>query len=577
MRQKFILFLVPAVFFLVSIFTLKDYGISWDSPIHFRRGQSYLHYLTTGKMDYKDVSGKMSYFQSNIQNASYFLQDDGGHPPVNGILSAVTNYVFFRQLNILGDIEAYNLFIVITSSLLVLIVGLFAFGEYGIFAALSSQTILALYPLFFAESHFNIKDPPLAFFFGLTIYLIWLAIKRNKWWLMIAAGLSSGIALGIKFNILFLPFIIVPYLFLEKRFFKNAKLVIAFLVIPVISFLILFALWPYLWAGPGRLLSVFDYYKNIGTGTGYQNNFLLPGGLNAFALFWITITTPPVVLLLVLTGVLAIMRDRAKQKTGVLWLLWMIVPIVRISLPNTTVYGGIRQIMEFVPAMALIAGVGASRIVSGIKFPKAVFYVLILTVLSVPVVKLHPNQNVYFNSLIGGLHGAYTKNVPYWGNSFGNAYWQAVKWLNENSESGARLALIQGTMTNIPPVQLRSDIDFSNLNWSGIFRSGEYLLELTHNDPVKLYPYGWEYVENFLDPVYEVKVDGVAIAKLWKNDLEHTKTEFRKEEIKTTHIPLKDGRELRVDLGEEKIITRVYVGFTETGKCSGLRRQVVGG
>ena len=113
------------------------------------------------------------------------------------------------------------------------------------------------------------------------------------------------------------------------------------------------------------------------------------------------------------------------------------------------------------------------------------------------------------------MERAVQRNIPYWGNSFGNAYFQAAQWLNNNAEQNARIALVQGTMTNIPTIQLRQDIDFSNLNWSGIFQKGEYMVELTHNDPVRLYPYGWDYIETFLTPVHEVSVDGVALAKIW--------------------------------------------------------------
>lgn len=150
------------------------------------------------------------------------------------------------------------------------------------------------------------------------------------------------------------------------------------------------------------------------------------------------------------------------------------------------------------------------------------------------MVKLHPNQNVYVNSLVGGLQTVKEKNIPYWGNSFGNGYWQMMQWLNKNAEPNSKLALVQGTGLNIPKIKLRSDIAYSNAYWSGINREGEYLMELTHQDSIKLYPYAWDYIEKFLDPVYEVKVDGVAIGKIWKNDIEHTKPAFRKENIKYT-------------------------------------------
>src|SRR3989344_9163057 len=47
--------LVPILFLIISVLTLSDYGINWDSPKHFIRGQSYLHFILTGKRDFLDI------------------------------------------------------------------------------------------------------------------------------------------------------------------------------------------------------------------------------------------------------------------------------------------------------------------------------------------------------------------------------------------------------------------------------------------------------------------------------------------------------------------------------------------
>jgi hypothetical protein len=188
--------------------------------------------------------------------------------------------------------------------------------------------------------------------------------------------------------------------------------------------------------------------------------------------------------------------------------------------------------------------------------------------ISLVLIKIHPNQNVYFNSLIGGLSGAKEKNIPSWGNSFGNAYYQAILWLNKNAEKDARLALVQGTGLNIPRFLLRDDIGYSNQTWSAINRQGEYLLELTHQSPVRAYPYAWDYIEKTLNPVYEVKVDGVAIAKLWKNDLKNTKKEFQKPEKSIISELTSNLQEktLLITLPEITIITRAAIKY-QTSNC----------
>jgi len=185
------------------------------------------------------------------------------------------------------------------------------------------------------------------------------------------------------------------------------------------------------------------------------------------------------------------------------------------------------------------------------------------------VVKYHPNQNVYFNSLIGGLSGAKEKNFPYWGNSFGNVYFQLIKWVNTNVEDGARLALVQGTGLNVPRIWLREDIDYWNGYFSGIEKKGEYLMELNYQNPIRAYPYSIDYVGKFLEPIYEVKVDGVVIGKVWKNDYQHTKLEFR-DEKKLNNLSLskdKEERSLSYVLEKKVVLSRMIINFMNSGNC----------
>jgi len=191
-----------------------------------------------------------------------------------------------------------------------------------------------------------------------------------------------------------------------------------------------------------------------------------------------------------------------------------------------------------------------------------------------PIARLHPNENVYFNFLIGGLKGAKEFNIPYWGNSFGNAYYQAVKWVNENAKEGDKLALVQGTATNVPVVYVDKKVRYGNNYWSGPEREGEYLVELTHQGNEIAYRDVWYYVNNILEPVYEVKVDGVAIAKVWKNDAEHARNEYRIER-KLAASMRREGRVIEFDLGEERSVLRLVGEFGERKGCSDMADGVV--
>lgn len=546
-----IILLIPVFFFIVSFLTLKDYGISWDETIHFRRGQAYLHYFLTGKTNYSNLptynlqgtngdpskipTPRRSFYQNDFHNGQWFLENDTGHPPLSDELAAFSNYIFYQKLGILNDISAYHLFNIIISSLLVLTISWFMFKNFGILISLISSLSLVTYPLFFSEAHFNIKDPIETTFFSLTAISLIELIERFSWKWVLVSILSLGLALGTKVNIIFLIFILGPYLIIKykpdikrlKQLFLNRKYLIATLFIITVPFAIAVISWPFVFQNfPGSLLKIFNYYQNIGFGTRYQpdNFFIL--GFNSFPMLWIIFTTPPLVLFLTMVGLISAIKNYNKFKyLPLLFILWFFVPIIRVTLPGTVIYGGDRQIMEFLPAMIMLTGVGAYQILEWTKkftvLSKRFVIILLISLFLFPaltIYKLHPNENVYFNFLIGGLRGAQQHNFPSWGNSFGNAYFAGIEWLNKNAEPNAKVALIQGTASNAPSIFFRSDLDYKNSNFSGDKKEGEYIMELTFNDTTKTPPEKWNYVEQSLSPVYELKVEGVPILKIWKND-----------------------------------------------------------
>lgn len=591
-RNNLIIFIIPVVFLILGIFTIKDYGISWDEPVHFIRGQGYLNLFLTKDTVKTAYSPSKSYYENVSFPASYWMTSDSGHPPINGILAAASNYLFFQRLSILGDIESYQLFIVLCATLLVLIVSIYEYQVYGKLAAFVAALSLATYPLFFSESHFNIKDPPEATFFGLTLWAFWTSLKKGDARWLLLSMFSFYLAFGIKFDVLFMPFIILPYLFFRYKSnlsFKHLKkiphkYIFILLISPLLVWGLLYSTWPFLWHNSfSHFMEILKYYKGIGTDTAHVNGYYIKGGFNLFAIYWIVTTTPPLVLLLALIGLIYAFKKTDKYYTSLLWLLWFIVPVIRVTMPNTSIYGGIRQIMEFIPGMALLSGLGAkvavdkiSKIINTAKIYPITLLILLFATQIIFLTKIHPNENVYFNSLVGGLSGATQKGIPYAGNSFGNAYKPAVEWINKHVETGAKVALLEGTSTNIPSFWFRNDINFDNLAWSGIKRNGEYIVELTYNNPVTVYQYAWDYVNNFLDPVYQVKVDGVAIVKVWRNDLAHTKKEWQLNEVLykgLINLELKD-RILTASIAEPQYLSKISFLYQNSSDCTGINGKI---
>jgi hypothetical protein len=595
---------VALLFFIVNFATLSHYGVNWDEPYHFSRGQAYLHYFSTGNKDYSDLkpytvegnrapaglaptpvdpsSTKLEYRRSIFQHdqitVTALLKEENGHPPLNDIFAAALNRIFYGWLGVMGDIESHHLFSLLAGALLVLVVGLFARSIAGTFAGFSASLAAGLFPLLVAESHFNVKDPPLAAFFALLLFGVWKALTTQKfrWWFVAAAGGALG--LGTKFNILFTVPIVAIWLVItllvtarQKKLRWNRPAVLhagaGFLLVGAISLGVLYATWPFLWQDPiPNLLKIIGFYQEIGTTTMYQPAFLLEGGVNLYPLVFILITTPLAVIIMASIGAVSGWRLTKSVAFAplALVLIWLFVTVARVMSPGSAIYGGVRQIAEFIPALAILAGIGIAAISEGVAArlayirKGAAFIVVALVFIPtlITLIRLHPNENVFFNSIVGGVNGARAQAIPSVGNTYGNAYYQGIAWLNQHAEQGARFGLANSTMASIPRIWIREDIQFANHYWSGPDMLAEYEIELNY-DGLRSDQYSYQYLTTFLNPVWELEVDGVVLLRIWKNDREHARyPEAKMAKMKPVRATDVNGL-IQYDLGREVQLARV--------------------
>lgn len=576
--KKFLLFLLPITFFVIGLRTIPHYGINWDAPEHYIRGQSFLHFFLTGKRDYADLPKlRIHYDKPSDPNrlAGIQLDDDktfrrsiyqydrerkrltfddwlstpGTHPPLNDILAASFNYIFYQKLGIMGDIESYQLFPLVVSTITAAALFLFISTYYGLTAGIVAYLALVTYPLFWAESHFNIKDPPETAFYTLTLLTFFQAVTRRSVVWLIVAAIATGLALGTKFNIFFaLPSVALWFVmwgWSRLRFGQwplTKRFTLALLVVPLISIGIFWATYPNLWTNPWQgFLAGLEYYKTIGFGVRYQPaQYFSLFGINVFPLQLVMFTTPLVTFVLALLGICyaLVCGWKEKRKTALFLFFWWLIPIVRVSLPSSGIYAGGRQIMEYIPPMAALAGIGAKQAIlwllnslvalkgvnkTFVKSAASGFMVLLFVPIVLKIISIHPNENVYFNSLIGGLLGARERNFPDWGVTLGSVYQQGVTWLNNNAEPQANVSLVKGLLSNVPRIMFRSDINFIDRYWSGRDKQGEYLMEVIDYYWERDIPFSKRQYLETLNPVYEVRVDNVAILRIWKNDMQHAK------------------------------------------------------
>lgn len=589
------------MFFVVSLITLTHYGINWDTINHLPRGQAYLNFFLTGKRDFSNlppferywqdpdklgVSSEIkskpvvrSLYQSDGVDFNWIVENDGnGHPPVSDILSSLTNYVFFQKLRIINDIDAYRLYSVFLASFLIFLVVHWSSRIYGKTVGVLSGIFLATYPLFWSESHFNNeKDIPETFFWTSFLFCVWKGLKERNWKWVLFAGIPFGLAIGTKFNILFaLP--IVAILFLVNKI-KTPPFYIAFAVSMFIAVIIFVGFWPYLWPDiVGRSFGVFMFYKGIGTTQNANPAFLGPFGINLYPVKWILYTSPIPILLTFLMGIFLILKKVIKKDwDSLLFLLWFFIPLARVTLPNTTIYGGIRQIMEFIPAMAVIAAIGAGYIINKKPNPlivKAILLFIFLIISLQPIIKYHPYENTYFNFLVGGIKGAKENDIPSWGNTFGSAYRPVVSWINYNAPNNSKAVFARSIIPNVPLIWFRKDIDIHNSHRSGTLANGEYAFDLNFQGTGESSFYD-RYLNNFLRPVYQTGVDGVFFANVWENDKKYLKSEYSSIVRHINYLVTRNNDVLKIDLKKIVSLSDVIIHFNRTNSCKDLKFGII--
>lgn len=607
--------IIPIASLIIAILTISHYGINWDEPYHYRRGQAYLHFFLTGKKDYagmpkypplkgtsdsgnfrnsdklfeevqknpslSDPSFRRSYYQDDAWNGEFFIDIESahGHPALNGILASLSNYILYQKLGILGDLESYHLFIILAVSFVTFFVAIFMWKRYGLLESVISSLALSTYPLLIGDQHSNIKDPIEMVFYTMTIISFYLGITKSNFKWLLTSAVFFGFAISVKFNIVFalVPMGIWLVYFLGKNKIEpnlKKKIIYTLALSPVIVFAILFVSYPAIWKAPVKELSeLAKFYLGVGFSQSQPSSYYLFGFVNYFPSLWIVVTTPPATLILFILSYLFFKKMIKGNDFTLILFVWFLVTILRISLFKALSYNGVRLIMEYIPPMAMLAGISAGYIYKKINKNLKIAIVIIIFVSFIPtiykLVKIHPNENVYFNFFVGGLPGAKKINLNSWGNSYGNAYYQAIIWINNNVEENARLTLPIGLIGNIPRYKLRKDISLSNNYWSGLKHDGEYLLELTYDYP-QMEWFALKYLNGAMKPVFEVKVEGTAIAKVWKNDSSYVLPEYKNlKNISATVSHNKKSGYIEISLPKPEKIMRVDL-VQPTSKCAAL-------
>ena len=370
------------------------------------------------------------------------------------------------------------------------------------------------YELFFAAFRFTL--PPVMVGGCLCLFAWALPSLRTRlraawsdgWILPLALG---GVLLGCTISIrqvgAFAGGLVCLYWLFRTR--REALLPLALYL--VLAGLTMYATWPYLWRDPVRaLLASFAL-----AGDFPAHKVLFRGELiSSRSLPWeyfprlagLELTEPAIVLFLV-GGWLCVKRwaMTPQYRPGLALLgLWIFVPLANLMFFGMSVYGNIRHLLFLLPALFVVAAFGLH---AALQLLRRRFYPYLLAALVllpgiVGIVKLHPYEYIYFNSLAGGVDGAYQQyDLDRWCTS----YKEATEALNRIAERGASV-LVYWPVQNAMPYMRK---DLKVVTTTSRLGEAEFVLVCTRQLGEDVQPDGYH-------RVFAVRRGEAVLAEVWR-------------------------------------------------------------
>jgi hypothetical protein len=339
------------------------------------------------------------------------------------------------------------------------------------------MVLLTLAPRFLGDAANNAKDVPFAALTVVALYHLAAVEARRPYlgwrslsWFALAAAMALDVRAGGLLLVVYLA-VVLAVAVVRSRDTSPGALSSAALrwALAALAVLLLGTLfWP--WAferplvGPLTALTRFSAF--------FWNGSVLFAGqmIRAKALpweyvpTWLAITTPPVLL------VGAALSWARLRRRGDLWAvvgLWCATafPVVFVIVRHSTLYNGIRHLLFVVPTLAVLAAAGWTAALARTHgWTRNVVTVALVLGLAEPAVfclRNHPNEIVYFNSLVGGPRGAFGRfDLDYWG----NCVLQEVQW----ADALARGAGVPLVVSGQPPHVVQFDAGrFASLSFTG--------------------------------------------------------------------------------------------------------------
>ena len=401
---------VCALFLLVAALILDDYGISGDGDAQ--------RFLGAVALDYLGGEGERAFDQL------WWAPEIHSYGP--GWEASLTLVERVLGLEDSRDIWLSRHYL---THLFFLVGGVFCYLlVYRILGsrmlALVAMLLFLLHPRLYAQSFFNSKDLPFLAMFMIALYVTQRAFRRDTLGAFLLCGMGVGMLVHLRIMGLILLAAVLAMRALDLALARDgrgrARVLLTGGAFTLAAILTYYALMPFLWLDPvgqfAELWSTLSNHPNPAYNL-FRGEWLyaLDGPPFDYIPVWIGITTPLVVPLLALIGVVGLVWQGARRpcdvprntslRFGLLLLFLFVAPIIYIPAAGNNIYQDWRLVSFLYAPLVLLAVAGLWTLLSsyGERRMRAGVWVLAgvgVAVMAVSMLRIHPVQDSYFNALV---------------------------------------------------------------------------------------------------------------------------------------------------------------------------------
>lgn len=430
MNHRVLTTLLFVTYLLVGWFVVDDYGITFDEGIQRQQG------LTATRI----ILDKLGIEHPDMRSQHNYRSQYGMLFQTTAVLVELAtgalgdSYRFYRIRHIMGFL-LYGLAL------------LFFYRTLRIrwpdrrWYPLLGTALLLLTPRLFAHAFFNPKDHILLVFYVIATYTLANYLRKRSTGALAWHVVATALALNSRLPALIIVGATAAILSWEYLTERRPATPYRYWHLPAYligSFLLMLPLFPYLWSDP---------VTNMATTLATMTTFPYGGDNQIFATYfksgetpfwylpaWIAITTPVAYLLFIGCGVgLTAVRAVSALRRGRLWdglagqldvvqLGLSVGPLLLVIGLHAVVYNGWRHVHFIYPGLVFLALTGFAYLRA--RWPRATPVILGAGMLwtAINMVRMHPNQQVYFNEAIHGDYLAKRFDMDYWGASYRGAF-----------------------------------------------------------------------------------------------------------------------------------------------------------